>query len=110
MQRHLFIMHIHMSRITIPGTIVPNVIHKIDDEHYIVVGIQQWQYTTYTFKRLDIASTRGITIVNHESKEYKIQQQLPEVLLKKAYNIFDDTIVSQMDSHWMTTISFTFSS
>ena len=102
-----------MDKITIPGAIVPNIIHKIDDEHYIVAEIQQWQYTTYTFKRLDIVSTRGITVVSHEWKEYKIQQQLPQALLDKANNIFDaldDTIVWQMNGHWMTTTSFTFSS
>jgi len=112
MQRHLFIIRNRMDKITIPGAIVPNIIHKIDDEHYIVAEIQQWQYTTYTFKRLDIVSTRGITVVSHESKEYKIQPQLPQPLLDKANNIFDaldDIIVWQMNSD-MTTISFTFSS
>lgn len=98
--------------VMIPRAIVPNVIHKIDDTHYIVAEIQQWQYTTYTFKRLDVVATRGLTVVTHEAKEYRIQQQLPEPLFKQANNIFDsldDTIVSQMI--WqMTTISFTYSS
>lgn len=96
----------------IPGAIVPNIIHKIDDTRYIVAEVQQWQYTAYTFKRLDVVATRGLTVVTHESKEYKIQPQLPQPLLNQANNIFDsldDTIVSQMI--WqMTTISFTYSS